>query len=116
MAAPPPLVAFNVELAPPARLEDARRIAAHLRTTLPAVKAIGLHLRQQDLVQVSTNIEDHTRTTPAQVVEAVRHHAPVQQAELVALTPQGVFDDFPADVPLKHYDPETKTIERLLDP
>ena len=37
------------------------------------MRALGLQLT--DGVQVSTNIEDHTRVTAAEVVEAVRRHA-----------------------------------------
>ncbi|MDP9385511.1 MAG: hypothetical protein M3P50_09800, partial [Actinomycetota bacterium] len=100
----PPLVAFNVDLAPPATLEDARRIAAAIREGapdgLPGVRALGLHLERQGVVQVTTNVEDHTRATPADVVRAVRAHAPVARAELVALAPQAAFRDFPSDVPL----------------
>jgi glutamate formiminotransferase len=118
VAARPPLIAFNVELARPATLTDARTIAAAIREGgtqgLPGVRAIGLHLQRQDLVQVSTNIEDHTRTTPRRVVEAIAQHAFVQGAELVALTPEGAFDDFPPDVPLRGYDAGNKVIERLL--
>jgi glutamate formiminotransferase len=118
VAARPPLIAFNVELAPPATLDEARHIATQIREHgphgLPGVRAIGLRLTQQDLVQVSTNIEDHRKTTPADVVRAIAQHAPVQAAELVALTPEGAFDDFPADVPLRGYDPARVTIERLL--
>ncbi len=118
VAARPPLIAFNVELAPPATLEDAKRIAAAIRegtpTGLASVRAIGLHLQRQNLVQVSTNIEDHTRTTPGQVVKAIAQHAPVQGAELVALSPEGAFDDFPPDIPLRGYDAGNKVIERLL--
>ena len=48
VAARPPLVAFNVELAPPATLEDARSIAALIREGGPegleSVRAIGLWL------------------------------------------------------------------------
>lgn len=46
VAARPPLVAFNMVLAPPAAIADARRIAALIRETgaegIPGVKAIGV--------------------------------------------------------------------------
>jgi glutamate formiminotransferase / 5-formyltetrahydrofolate cyclo-ligase len=104
VAARPPLIAFNVELATGVTLEQAKRIAAAIREGgpegLPSVRAIGLHLHSRDTIQVSTNIEDHTRTSAAQVVEAVRRHAPVQAAELVALAPRAALRDFPPDVPL----------------
>ena len=64
VAARPPLVAFNVELAPPATLDDARAIAALIREGgaegLPGVRAIGLELTARGgVAQVSTNVEDH---------------------------------------------------------
>ncbi len=60
VAARPPLAAFNVELAPPATLADAKRIAAAIRDpALPGVRALGLQLT--GAVQVSTNVEDLDR-------------------------------------------------------
>src|SRR3954468_1241576 len=96
VAARPPLVAFNVEIDAP--VERAREIARVLREQLD-VRALGLQL--SDTVQVSTNIEDHTRTTAAQVVAAVRAHATVTGAELVAPAPKAALIDFPEDVPLR---------------
>jgi len=79
VAARPPLVAFNVELAPPATLDDARRIAALIREGgeegHPGLRAIGLWLDQHGLAQVSTNVEDHRATPLAAVVAAVKRHA-----------------------------------------
>jgi glutamate formiminotransferase len=96
VAARPPLIAFNVEIDAP--LATAKEIAKALRRTLD-VRALGLQL--SETVQVSTNIEDHTRVTPAQVVAAVRKHATVTGAELVAPAPRAAFADFPHDVPLR---------------
>jgi glutamate formiminotransferase len=102
VGARPPLVAFNVELAPPASLEDARAIAAAIREGgpegLPTVRAIGLWLSQRDVAQVSTNVEDHRRTSLADVVEAVGRHADPARAELVGLAPRAAFDGFPDDI------------------
>jgi glutamate formiminotransferase / 5-formyltetrahydrofolate cyclo-ligase len=104
VAARPPLIAFNVELAPPATLDTAKAIAAAIREGgaegLPGVRAIGVQLARA--AQVSTNVEDHTATSPAQVVAAVARHAPVAAAELVALAPRAAFRDFPPDVPLRN--------------
>jgi glutamate formiminotransferase len=101
VAARPPLAAFNVELAPPVTLEEARRIAAEIRDPgLPGVRALGLELPSRGVIQVSTNIEDLERTTPAQVVAAVARFALVQGAELIAPAPRSAFADFPPDVPL----------------
>lgn len=118
VAARPPLLAFNVELATPATLEQARRIAALIREGgeegLPGVRAIGLELPVQGLVQVSTNVEDHRRVSAADVIAAVRRHAPVQAAEMVALAPASAFVGFPEDVPLRGFDPDRQIIERAL--
>jgi glutamate formiminotransferase / 5-formyltetrahydrofolate cyclo-ligase len=97
VAARPPLIAFNVEIDAP--LATAKLIARALRND--HVKALGLQLPSTGVVQVSTNIEDHTRTTAADVVEAVRRHAIVTGAELVAPAPRAALADFPHDVPLR---------------
>jgi glutamate formiminotransferase len=98
VAARPPLIAFNVEI--DASLQEAKAIAAEIRQ-MPGVKALGLHLRNAGIVQVSTNIEDHTRVTAADVVNAVRRHAKVTGAELVAPAPRAALENFPQDVPLR---------------
>ncbi|MGI9183735.1 MAG: glutamate formimidoyltransferase [Solirubrobacteraceae bacterium] len=105
VAARPPLVAFNVELAAPATLEDARTIAARIREGgsegLPGVRAIGLWLAQRGCAQVSTNVEDPAQTKLAAVVAAVARHAPLAGAELVGLAPQVALEDFPPELPLR---------------
>lgn len=116
VAARPPLVAFNVELAPPATLDDARRIAASVREGgadgLPGVRAIGLTLDDRGgVAQVSTNVEDHLAVPLAAVVAAVRRHAPVAEAELVGLAPAAAFDGFPADLPIRG----RRTVEDALE-
>ncbi|MSX01762.1 MAG: glutamate formiminotransferase [Actinobacteria bacterium] len=100
VAARPPLVAFNLELGPPATIEDAKRIAANIREGgsggLPGVRAIGLELPHRGgVAQVSMNIEDHTRVSLAEVVAAVSADARVSEAELVGLAPAAAFDGFP---------------------
>ena len=103
VAAREPLVAFNVELSEPHTLEDARAIAALIREGgaegLPGVRAIGVQLAHA--AQVSTNVEDHRAATPADVVAAVRRHAAVAAAELVALAPEAALAGFPEDVTLR---------------
>jgi glutamate formiminotransferase/glutamate formiminotransferase/formiminotetrahydrofolate cyclodeaminase len=103
VAARPPLIAFNLELAPPATLEDARRIAALIRESsaegLPGVRAIGLTLPARGgVAQVSCNVEDHLAVPLARLVEAVARHAPVTEAEVVGLPPAAAFDGFPGDL------------------
>lgn len=110
-----PLVAFNVELEPPLTLDHARSIAARIREGgsegLRGVRAIGLQLAGRDVIQISTNVEDHRATRPADVVAAVRSHARVRGAELVGLAPAAAFADFPRDVPLRGL----RTIENALE-
>jgi glutamate formiminotransferase/glutamate formiminotransferase/formiminotetrahydrofolate cyclodeaminase len=104
VAARPPLVAFNVELAPPATLEDARSIAAAIREGGPegleSVRAIGLWLAARDVAQVSTNVEDHRATPLAALIKAIARHATPSQTELVGLAPRRAFEGFPADLPV----------------
>lgn len=118
VAARPPLIAFNLELAPPATLEQARAIAALIREGgsegLPGLKAIGLYLASRGVVQVSTNVEDHHSTTLADVIAAVSRHAPVARAELVGLAPRAAFEGFPDDVPISGFDPARHLIEAAL--
>jgi glutamate formiminotransferase / 5-formyltetrahydrofolate cyclo-ligase len=114
VAARPPLIAFNVELAPPATLEDAKAIAAAIREGgtegLPSVRAIGVWLDHRQRAQVSTNIEDHRATSPADVVRAIARHSSPAEAELVGLAPAEAFADFVPDIPVKYL----RTIEDAL--
>jgi glutamate formiminotransferase len=105
VGARPPLVAFNVELVPPATLEDAKAIAAAIRESGPAglesVRAIGVWLADRDRAQVSTNVENHRATRLRAVVEAVAARARVEEAELVGLAPRAAFEGFPDGVPVR---------------
>jgi glutamate formiminotransferase len=114
VAARPPLIAFNVELAPPATLEDARAIAARIREGgpegLPSVRALGLWLDARGVAQVSTNVEDHRTTRLARVVEAIARHATPSAAELVGLAPAAAFEGFRDDLPVAN----RRTVEEAL--
>jgi glutamate formiminotransferase len=105
VAARPPLVAFNVELEPPATLADAKAIATAIREGgedgLESVRAIGVWLDDRGRAQVSTNVENHRKTPLRAVLEAVAARVPVEQAELVGLAPRRALDGFPDDVPLR---------------
>jgi glutamate formiminotransferase len=105
VAARAPLIAFNLELAPPATLDDARAIAAAIREGgeegMPGVRALGLHLERRDVVQVSTNIEDHRVVTATDLLDAVARRAPVRGAELVAPAPEAALAGWPEDVELR---------------
>jgi glutamate formiminotransferase len=115
VAARPPLVAFNLELAPPATLEDARAIAAAIREGgpegLPGLRAIGLSLATRgDVAQVSCNVEDPAALPLRDLLDAVRRHAGVAEAELVGLAPQRSFEGWPDDVPIRNL----RTLEQAL--
>jgi glutamate formiminotransferase/glutamate formiminotransferase/formiminotetrahydrofolate cyclodeaminase len=107
VAARPPLVAFNIELAAPATLADARAIAAAIREGgpegLPGVRALGLELpARAGAAQVSTNVEDHLAVPLAQLVAAVARHAGVAGCELVGLAPAQAFAGFPEEVEVRN--------------
>jgi glutamate formiminotransferase / 5-formyltetrahydrofolate cyclo-ligase len=107
VAARPPLVAFNLELAPPATADDARRVAVLLRESgpegLPALRAIGLSLHaREDVAQVSCNVEDHEALPLAELLAAVERHAVVAEAELVGLAPEAAFAGWPERVPIRN--------------
>jgi glutamate formiminotransferase len=107
VAARPPLIAFNLELAPPAGLADARAIAAAIREGgshgLPGLRAIGLALPARGgVAQVSMNVEDHLALPLARVVAAVRAQGAVTEAEVIGLPPRAAFDGFPDDLPVRN--------------
>ncbi|MEA2218779.1 MAG: glutamate formiminotransferase / 5-formyltetrahydrofolate cyclo-ligase [Solirubrobacteraceae bacterium] len=115
VAARPPLVAFNVELAPPATIDDARAIAAAIREGgaegLPGVRALGLELLARGAVaQVTTNVEDHVAVPLATLVAAVARHASIACCELVGLAPAAAFAGFPDDVAVRN----RRTVEDAL--
>jgi len=117
VAARPPLVAFNVELAAPASIEDARHIAALVREGgehgLPGLRAIGVEL-QGGVAQVSMNVERPFDLPLAEVVQELSVHAPLARAELVGLAPKAAFDQFPEDLPIPGFDPRRHLIENAL--
>jgi glutamate formiminotransferase len=112
-----PLVAFNLQLAPPASAADARGIAALIREQgsegLPGVRAIGIALAGE-VAQVSMNVERPLEISLAMIVEAVRSHAVVASAELVGLAPAAALEGFPQDIPIAGFDPARHLIENAL--
>jgi glutamate formiminotransferase len=122
VTARPPLAAFNVEL-DTGDVEIARAVAAGLREAgggPVGVRAIGL-LLSSGRAQVSTNVHDPLTAPLGEIVERVRElAAPLGarplQAELVGLVPRAALADYPADVPLRAFDPQRHVIEaRLAD-
>jgi len=122
VTARPPLAAFNVEL-DSGDVEVARAVAAGLRESgggIPGVRAIGL-LLGSGRAQVSTNVHDPLAVPLGEVVERVRElAAPLGarplEAELVGLIPRAALAGYPADVPMRGFDPHRHVIEaRLAD-
>jgi glutamate formiminotransferase len=117
VAARPPLVAFNLQLAKTATIDDARRIAALVREGgedgLSGVRAIAVALTG-GTAQVSMNVERPFDVPLAVVVEHVGRHAEIASAELVGLAPRAALAGFPADVPLTGFDPACHVIENAL--
>jgi len=100
-----PLVAFNVNL----RTTDlgiADRIAKavrHINGGYRYVRAIGLALEKDEMVQVSMNLVNYARTPIPRVLETIRSEAArygvnVAGAELVGPVPLGALEEV-----LKHY-------------
>ena len=103
VGARPVLVAYNVWIAelpgrpdPVSAVEVARELAASLRG--PDVRALGLAVATGG--QVSCNLTDPTRVTPAAIYDAVaegvaRRGCTILRAELVGLVPSAVLDAVP---------------------
>ena len=94
------LIAFNVNLNT-TNFDIADKIAKKIRFTgggLCYCKAIGIDLKEKDLMQVSMNLTDYTKTTIYQVVEMIRYEAQrygvsIAGCELVGLVPlQAIID------------------------
>ncbi|HEX4036404.1 MAG TPA: hypothetical protein VHX66_18340 [Solirubrobacteraceae bacterium] len=120
VSARPPLVAFNLELEPPADLQTARAIAAAIRESgeegLPGLRAIGIELAGRErTAQVSMNVEDPHALALAAIVEAVARHADVAAAEIVGLVPRAALEGFPAGLVIRGFDPTRQIIENHLD-
>jgi glutamate formiminotransferase/glutamate formiminotransferase/formiminotetrahydrofolate cyclodeaminase len=117
LAARPPLVAFNLRLAPPASVSEAHALARIIREGgpdgLPGVRAIGVALAG-GIAQLSLNIENPFEVPLATVLEAVRAHADVASAELVGLAPAAALAGFPAEIPIPGFDPARHLIENAL--
>jgi glutamate formiminotransferase len=120
VTARPPLAAFNVEL-DNGDLDVARAVAAGLRESgggLPGVRAMGLRL-SSGRAQVSTNVHDPFAVPLREVVDGVRALAaplgahPVA-AEIVGLVPEAALAGYPADMPIREFDPAAQTIEARL--
>jgi len=91
VAARPPLIAFNIDIATD-DVQLAKDIAAEIRESaengLPGVRAIGVYLPRRGRAQVSTNVHDYRRTPLSEIVRRVEQRADVAALELVGLAPE----------------------------
>jgi glutamate formiminotransferase/glutamate formiminotransferase/formiminotetrahydrofolate cyclodeaminase len=111
VGARPVLVAYNVWLAPPATIDDARRIAAAVRG--PHVRALGFDVGGQP--QVSCNLIEPAAVGPGALVDAVASRAGIARTELVGLVPASVLHaEPPSRWPALDLDP-SRTIEARLE-
>jgi glutamate formiminotransferase len=100
-----PLIAFNVNLQTD-DVEIAHRIARAVRHSSGGyryVKAIGLELEEQGIVQVSMNLTNYVKTPLPRVLEtirleAARHGVTIAGSELIGTLPLGALEEV-----VKHY-------------
>jgi glutamate formiminotransferase len=100
-----PLVAFNVNLRTTdvAVADRIARAVRHINGGFRFVRAIGLALEQDRMVQVSMNLVNYEKTPIPRVLEtirseAARHGVAVAGAELIGPVPLGALEEV-----LKHY-------------
>src|SRR6056297_3153633 len=118
-----PLVAYNINLDTD-NLEIANKIARQIRHSnggLRFVKAIGIDLSEKNIVQVSMNMTDYTKTSLYQSfemvkVEAKRYGVNVIGSELIGLLPaQALFDVAEYYLGLEDFQNEQIMENRLLE-
>jgi len=100
-----PLIAFNVNLRT-TDLDIADRIARavrHISGGYRYVKAMGVALEEKQMVQVSMNLTNYTKTPVPRVLEtirmeAARHGVSVAGTEVIGAIPMGAMEEI-----VKHY-------------
>lgn len=116
-----PLIAYNVNLNS-SRIEIAQAIARkirHIGGGLRCCKAIGVELKEQGIVQVSTNITDYRKTSIYQVlelvrIEAARYGVSIAGSEIIGLLPLAALVDTAAYYLGIEKLPEQQILERHL--
>ena len=94
------LIAYNINLNTN-NLEIAKKIAKKIRFSnggLRFCKAMGVDLKERNIVQVSMNITDYTKTSVYQVfemvrMEAARYGVTIAGSEIIGLVPMGMLVD-----------------------
>ena len=123
MGARQALIAYNINLNTN-RLEIADRIARKVRGIgggLRFCKAMGVALQEQNLVQVSMNLTDYTKTSMYQVFEMVkmearRYGVSIHGSELIGLLPLGaVTDTFAYYLGLENFSAEQVLEHHLME-
>lgn len=118
-----PLVAFNINLDTD-DLEIANEIARNVRHSgggLRFVKAIGVNLEEKNIVQVSMNMTDYTKTSLYQSFEMVKYEAKrygvnIVGSELIGLLPaKALFDVAEYYLGLEDFKGEQVMENRLLE-
>ncbi len=117
------LIAWNVNLKT-TDLKVAKNIARSIRFSsggFPCVKALGLELREQNMVQVSMNLTDFTQTGMMQVFEHIQKEArlcgvEIAGSELIGMLPlQAVADAFAQAIQLDDFHVNRVLEYRLLE-
>ncbi|MCF8002095.1 MAG: glutamate formimidoyltransferase [Halanaerobiales bacterium] len=118
-----PLVAFNINLDTD-NLKIANKIAKKIRHSnggLRYVKAIGINLKERNIVQVSMNMTDYTKTSLYQSFEMVKFEAKryginILGSELIGLLPAtALFDVAEYYLGLEGFQKEQVMENRLLE-
>ncbi len=114
------LIAYNVNLRT-GDVDLAKAIAKSIREKdggFPCVKAMGFHLEDRNLAQVSMNLTDFETTPILVAYEEIERRAraagvEVEESELVGLAPAAALPDAVARrVKLRDFDPERQIVER----
>jgi len=117
------LVAYNVNLATN-DVALAKRIAKEIREKdggLPGVKALGFHLADRDVAQVSMNLVDYAKTSPGRAFDEVRRRAEaagvkVLESEVIGLVPQAAITKSFVDLTNPRAWSESQVLENRLGP
>lgn len=117
------LIAYNINLNT-RDVSAAKGIARAIRASnggLPHVKAIGVELKNRELVQVSMNLTDFEETPIRRVFDAVRREAErggcsIQGSEIVGLVPRRALSpEDAAYLQLENFSPAEKILEQRLE-
>ncbi|MDI9461391.1 MAG: glutamate formimidoyltransferase [Saccharofermentanales bacterium] len=118
-----PLIAYNINLGT-SELKIADEIARKVRYIgggLRFVKAMGVALKQRNIVQVSMNLTDYTKSSLYQVMELIRSEArrygvAVVGSEIVGLSPlEALIDVASYYLQLENFSTDRVIESRLLD-